>query len=461
MTLPSWSSILALLQILLVGYGTCLLCRFKPSSLGLRGLAVVWTGGTLVVGLVLLWAGLMESLQLAVWMVGGLSVLSLAGAVTLSWLRRAHPSPPSPLGSPVLVGTLMIVAAWLVVGWAQFNEVPLRGDEKDIWAARAELAREAGGFGEEYREALHPRRALVYHPDYPALNPLLLLWMSVSGGEDVGTQVRWPIQLFDLCALLYLAGVLRRTLRPGPTALLTAGAFLTTWYLLPTCGADRMVALGALMATDGAVCVLTGRERGRAPLCSGLLLMAASKHEGTALAIVLVLAMVIAQLVARPRPRPSPGSAGAITVAFLLTAAVVAGTWQWNQASGIENDLVQSTRQSTGPSPVSMAAGRAGLLLRRFAGGFLLSAESSALLLLLAVTATAVAIREWRRTDVLLPALVALGGTAAFLLVFAMTPRRMEWHWDTAGSRVLSQLNLVAAAWAGAALARAGLARSD
>ena len=52
MTLPTWSSILALTQILLVGYGLALLCGIKLHPLGLRGGAVLWTGGTLIVSLV-------------------------------------------------------------------------------------------------------------------------------------------------------------------------------------------------------------------------------------------------------------------------------------------------------------------------------------------------------------------------------------------------------------------------
>lgn len=433
--------ILSCAQILVVGLGLCVACGWDLRLLGLRGPAVAWVVGALAVAAVVFVAGLLECLVAARAVVGLSSVL-LGVLIVIRPVWRAR-LPRLGIRRTDLACTtvLVIVGAWLVSGWVYQSDYPLTGDESRIWAARAAVAQETGGFGVSYEALLDPELQRVGHPDYPPLNPLLQLWVMLGADGDPGNLTRLPIFLFDLAALFFLVGLLGVRTRGWLGVLVAVGPFLTMWYGSPTASSDRLVALGALMVMDCAAFPL------------GLALMVCAKHEGAALAVVLVLALGITRAVGRS---DDASRWKRIAQGYLVAGVLLAGIWGWNAACGLSNDVVTSgllTRLvEDGPA-------RAGPLIESLWEDFLVAPAVSALLLLLAVAVSILRPSSMRHPDVLLPACFALGGSLAFCLVFLATPHGFQWHWDTAGPRVFSQLTLVTALWFGCVIDGAGSLR--
>ena len=438
---PWWS----LLQILLVGAGASLLLKVDARALGLRAVAVAWVLGSLLVGATVLACGFAESLIAARWIVG-FGALGLLAPVILA-IRRNKGIPAL---DPFLLLVAVAVGTWLVLRQVAWFDMPFEGDEQTIWTSKASAIFDAGGFNDTYRGYLG--RA-VHHPDYPPLNPLLQLWMRIGQGAEFEGWLRWPTYGFDLAALLYLAGAVRARVEEPVAALLVAGAFAATCIGVQPAEADGMVRLGLLMAVDGAVALLSGRHGiAKMTIPLGLALLVASKHEGSALAVVIALAIVLTRLVARP-PLATPGIQRRVVKAFLLPAALVAGIWAWNNALGIGSDLFNpGERRGLFANLIAVGGDRMGTLLHWFTRDFLLAARASSFGLFLAIASTALVCRSAQRADIVMPALTALGGTLLYLLVFLGTPHDLSWHWGTAGPRVLGHLNFVAVLWAATAL---------
>lgn len=433
------------MQLLLVGAGACALARTDFRGLGLRAIAVAWVFGSLLVGAAVIACAFANNLTVARWIVG-LAALALVVPVAMRFRRPSTPT----AGDVVLLLAVAAMAAWLVVRWVSWFDVPLEGDELTIWSSKATALFDAGGVNDTYRSYLG--RA-VHHPDYPPLNPLLQLWMRIGHGTAIEGWIRWPVHGFDLAALLYLAGAVKARV-DGPVApLLVAGAFAATCIGPHYAESDAMIRLAMLMAADGAAALLTGRDgAARVAFPLGLTLLVASKHEGSALAVVIALAIVLSRLCGRPRVE-TRGVLRRMVASFAVAAVVVGGVWAWNGALGLGNDLFKpGERQGLMPNLLAVGGERIGTVLDWFAGDFLLAPRKSAFALLLAVASTVLIWRSARRVEVILPALAALGGTALYLLVFLGTPHDLAWHWGTAGPRVLGHLNFVAMLWAAAAL---------
>lgn len=424
------SALLSCAQILVIGLGLCVAAGLDLRALGLRAPAIAWTVGAFAVSAVVLVCGLFGWFPAARVVVGASSVVLVAlMACRTAWRGRLPRLVVDRVHAiPAIIA--LVVGAWLVTGWMYVSDYPLRGDESGIWNARAVVAKDAGGFGSEYQAALDPDAQRIGHPDYPPLNSLLQLWTSLCADEDPGTHVRLPILVFDLVSLLFLVGMLTMRTCGWLGLLIAAGPFLTTWYGSPTASSDRLVALGLLMAMD------------RRAFPFGVALMVCAKHEGTALALVLAVALAVVAICARPREGWSPRR---ILSGYLVGGGLLTGIWGWNVAYGLTNDVADgglfARLLEEGP-------GRAGTLAEMAWSDFITAPGASALLLPLAVFFSVMRPTALRRPDVMLPALVSLGGTVALLLVFLATPHGLLWHWDTAGPRVLSQVSLVTALWA-------------
>lgn len=443
--------VVSLAEVFVVGAGLLTAFGIDLRRLGLRGVALAWVTGALTVATVVLIAGFGGSFHASRLAVG---VMAIA-LVVVCLLKRAprvdKPAHTHRLPGMALSFTVALMVGWVLFGCARSLDRPLVGDEIHIWWGRARLALQLGGFGPSYSEAVGGSGFLIAAPDYPPLNPLLQIWMSIDR-ELSGTIMRWPIQMFDIMAILFLAGRLKESVHPGAASLLLAGTFLTSTYALPSSYSDRMVALGVLMAVDGASTVLSGRADQRwISLPIGLALMVASKHEGSALSLVVLLAIGTTMLLARPRPRIGGAATLRLVTAFSLAAAIVAAIWAWNHALGLGNDLLELS-PAAGSTGFSARLDRAVTVAGRFFSDFALVPSASGLLLILAVVLSVVRGSIGREVAILVPAATAVGGSVMFLLVYVFTPHNLLWQWESSGSRVLGDLNLVAATWAGAVL---------
>ena len=150
---------------------------------------------------------------------------------------------------------------------------------------------------------------------------------------------------------------------------------------------------------------------------------------------------------------PAPTGKPVVTPAFLVGAAVAAAVWGWNASLGLHNDLF---RPGDGgglfSQLVAVGGDRAPDLLRWFGTDYLLAPRASSFLVLLGLASTLLVWRELRDPRVLLPGLVTLGGCALYVLVFLGSPHDIDWHWGTAGPRVIGHVNFAAALWAASAL---------
>src|SRR5262249_50100080 len=159
-----------------------------PRTDPLAYLGWAWMQGCLALALLLtgwLWLGLpLAARALA-------PVALLLGALAFALGRRvAVVSPQDPTASveergaareewlfwAVLAALVLVTLDAILLASA---DVMVDSDEARIWAAKAKVLFEGGGFGPEFRTAVHAQR-VVWHPDYPPLNPLLQLWVYAN-----------------------------------------------------------------------------------------------------------------------------------------------------------------------------------------------------------------------------------------------------------------------------------------
>ena len=359
------------------------------------------------------------------------------------------------IGMAVGIGLLALVALDRI---AAPLGVPIHsGDEAHLWASRARVLFESGGFGELYR-AEFERRILVpsglvpffvQHPDYPPLGPLLQTWIYAVADRVTWAENRVPLQLFGLATLLMVAGALSSRVR-WPIAIGAAWLLLGSKPMHDALGSayvDLVVAAGLLMATDAWLRLRSsGETRWMALLASGLALALFAKHEGALIAVAFAAGVAVDLLRDRwRRPEglePIRAPRGWAFLWLALPLAAVLAVWLFNRAYGHDNDLV-SQNQKGRPFWVLFVwqfGDRAPAVATYFVERVLFvssHARTIPLLLLLVLLARPAALL---RGPALAPAVALAAATAGYFIVFVGSPHDLAWHLDTAAGRVLFQL---------------------
>jgi len=398
------------------------------------------TGALVTGGAVASWAHLGLPLR-AAGLVPALVAVA-AGAFLLSLRNSREPRPTQRTPWPLVVAVAALAAVTIDRLAVVDARAVIRGDEAQIWAAKAKVLFHLGRIDERFGENAK-RAGFVLHPDYPALNPLLQVWAFVVWGGASDVVGRIPIQAFTLAVVFALAGALRRTLRPGVAAA-CLGLGLPSLAVPPiveTADSDVMVALGLLLAFDAWTSFAAsaeGRDLARAAI--GLALAAGSKHEGELLAVVSVAAGAVAMARDRELRRrlfPTP-----LRLSWLaLPAAAIGGTWLANFLHGFSNDLVSNpTGKPFWVLAFAQLPDRAAPVARAFAGEILLDVGATRLVLLAFLATCVLAPRVAFAGARLAPALALLLAIGVELLVFVGSYAPLEWHLSTALLRVFSQL---------------------
>lgn len=216
-----------------------------------------WIAGSLGTGLVVfawLWTGAGTGSVLGPAVVVGL----LAGAS--AWLGRRVPVaerealPRAACWERSVFGLVLVFAIALVAGRIVHGTLMpvLVGDEGEFWALKSKIIFTSGGFNEQFRQAMSDPQRIVYHEDYPILNPLLQVWAFAWAGEITHVVNRLPFQIFALAQLLVAASALLRVVRPLMAALLLlillAPAKADEWT--GRAMADLMVSVALVTAFD-------------------------------------------------------------------------------------------------------------------------------------------------------------------------------------------------------------------
>jgi hypothetical protein len=476
------AGLLSIVVPLLLGFAVvrALGVPWRADRLAAAGYSYV--AGALTTGLVLA-AWLIANLPLDRWLLNGV-LLAAAAAIELAGAhgarrrsRGAAPAPPAePPARPARWKQAVFWVAFTIATAVVCDHALLASlrpvfdsDEAFIWSPRAKVLFHAGGMNEAFRAEMLESSAdaadVVSHKDYPLLNSLLHLLVYVDAGRITDFENRLPMQAFGL-ALVCIAGAALRRLA-GP---LVAAAMLVVLisetpvaYAFRFSMADGMVSIGLLCAAD---CFLREKSTGERDFPNpreaqvgvaaaawarmgglSLAFLAWTKHEGVMLAALFAVLILV---FSRRR-----------AAAWLVPPLFVVGlTWAINHWFGFRNDLVQSGTAEGPIWPRLLAPfGERGAMIaawfwRDYAG----NPKASRLLLFPLVLAPFhPAVRERR---VLFATAVALAlAVVADLWIFASTPRPFEWHWGTAGVRVLSQLNpaiaLVVGAMGGAVISAA------
>lgn len=473
-------------------------------SVGLGGLAPVFLGRGLLSLLGLRWRDDRWAWWGWVWVAGALGTaalllawLALGGppderalvpvavaAVLLTWwsARRprseAQPAAPATWSGAAWSLLVLVMLLWgaAVLGAGSSRALAL-GDDASLWAFKARLLHGGGGLGagfaeqveavQQSRGAIEPLNAWLrqreaaglgtgtavpwhalgprHHLDYPLLNPLLQLWTFCAAERRLVWQNRLPIQLGGVALLLILAGALRSACG-GPVAallLLAVASLALTRQALGLAYSDGLVAAGLLLGWDGLRRFeRDGRRAWLALAALGFTLAAWSKHEGA----LDLLALVVAALVLR---------AGWLARAWawiVLPAAALGVTWLVNRVFGLGNDLLAAGALDLSRLP---ALGRflwSTLLLPPWsagAGGADAVGANGLFLLAACVVLVDGAWRgPWRRDSFLAVAALALAASLALrLLAYLVTPHDLDWHLQTSGLRVSSQLLPATALW--------------
>ena len=416
---------------------------FATANLGLSPRMV-----TLVPPLLLLGAGLsMGAFLRRRWREDVESKEPLPAAAPADWPRR--------VGLGLGMGLLIWVALDRIL-------VPLgmpicAGDEAHLWASRARVLFESGGFGALYR-AEFERRILVpagfvpffvQHPDYPPLGPLLQTWIYAAADRVTWAENRVPLQLFGLATLLMVAGALASRTR-WPIALGAAWLLLGSKPMHDALGSayvDMVVAAGFLMATDAWLRLRsTGETRWLALMASGLALALFAKHEGALLAVAFGVGVAVDLVRDRwLRPaglEPIRRPKGWAFLWLALPIAAVLCVWLFNRTYGHGNDLL-SENQKGRPFWVLFLwqfGDRAPAVAAYFVERVLLvtsHARAIPLLLVLVVLARPAALLSGAA---LAPAVAIAAAVGGYFVVFVGSPHHLGWHLDTAAGRVLFQL---------------------
>lgn len=298
-------------HLLFVGPGLALLyalgfvrrLREVPAALGPAYLAGVAGTMSLLLGLLTLGAAVRLPLSVAV---SGLVTVALVAVGFVLARRRPAPDEPEPerarIGLEVWIARVIVavIAAFFVIGFSAFVDLPTVGDDWTIWSYKGLALYELGG---TLDQELYTRSDLgPAHPYYPLLQPL---YQSIffRASDQVQLQefhaVLWVLYGSFIWTVLWLARTRRLPLFLVviPVAALTFGTknheSITNGYADMTVSA--FVAAGALAmgmwVRDGAA---------RYAILGGVLLAggANTKNEGV-LAAVAVVAVAFGFVVAQ------------------------------------------------------------------------------------------------------------------------------------------------------------------
>ncbi len=331
----------------------------------------------------------------------------------------------------VLVFLLFLTARMVLVS---SQHAIVDTDEAVFWSHRAKILFATGGFGAGYREALLPPNSIP-HADYPLLDPLLQLWTFAWAGRITHVVNRLPIQLVALALVLCSAAALRRAARPSLAALWVLLLPATTEFSFAArhAYADVLVATGLLVGLDAYLRWRADGEDAWLRLASLALAFALwSKHDALLFACALVGAAVLVRagrpraLVLALRPRP-------VHLVFLAPLSIVLATWIFNLVFSTANSLV--TARGSG---LLNGAEKLPLVLRHFWALFTDPEQFGyAWLAFFGLLLAAPAV-FWR-SSLRLPAIAVLLSLAGLAVLFCSIPD-IEWHLETAASRLFFQL---------------------
>ena len=342
--LPAIAAILLL--PLLLGLSLVRLLGLRVLRDPLYVLASAWTTGAMAVGLIL-FALLSCDLRpdgLLLW-------LTILGPTLIAtYFARRRPGMPT-LHPPRrwwgrllfalgLGASLFVALDWMLAADAR---AVVAGDESGIWAAKAKAIWVSGGFNESFRERSGPG-AMIFHKDYPLLNPLLQVFTFGLRGELCDVENRLPMQASMLALILVLGcGLARRLPLALAGLLLPIATTGRVWEFLSSYAyADHMVALGFALAVEAWLRFHEEGERRHLVLVGvGLSFMVWSKNEGTLILLALVCATLLARVLRRswgsaPGPRLGP----AAIPCLLSPLALIALQRAFNARFDFRNDLI-------------------------------------------------------------------------------------------------------------------------
>lgn len=367
---------------------------------------------------------------------------ALAAGAGLSALRGARtvagPRAPEPARWLWIALASLLVAVVAYDALDADGSLVVVGDEANIWSGKAKAIFAAGGFTPELRPLLAPN-AYVFHPDYPLWNPLLQLWTFALAGGITHVDNRLPIQMIWIALPLLVIGAMPRG-RGFAAAICIALFALSSVAIEMTrlAAADGMVAASLVASVDAwRRYDASGEPRWRRLWLLAMAALVWAKNEGAMLALCVALGIVI-ERIASSRPRARLGRADG--AAALPLAAIVAGQAAFNRACALHNDIF-----ATGPHggfayrvrvhlverlPVILDAlwHYAVVAIGETNGVFVLG--TLAIVLFLPVA---------RRAARLEVAILA-AAFCAMVLIYAGTPRDLDWHLKWSVGRILMQV---------------------
>ena len=428
------------------------------------------------------WAWVLGSLATAgltlLWLLVGLGTLPplavdggcLVGIAALAWRARGRAATPcardplpremmppqaDPTSGPertLFVGCVALALAVTVVRIVLSSRYAiLANDEAIFWSFRAKLLFENGGLGAGYIEDMTRHR--VPNAEYPWLNPLLQTWVFAHAQRITHVINRVPLQLFQVALICILAGGLRRWCRPA----LAGGLLLLTLTMTETlvgtrtAQSDVIVACAGVMALDAWLRWHAEIRRvwvALAACATGLVLW--GKLDGLILSLCAGLAIALSPSVwlgAFARRRRELLWCG-------LPAAVFTLSWSLNHAL----EAQPAFGRGDGVDQLLLGfAERFGDRLPVIAGFFveqlMLPVKPSNWITLAFLLMAVVEVPRWWRGPLRVPTLTLLIGIPAYMAVFILVPSvDVEWHLNTAASRLLYHLSVPMALWLGVVL---------
>ena len=448
-------AILALATPLALGDALLRLCgdSWRGDLLGRGGRS--FPVGALLVGL-LVFASMALGAGVGAPLVIATSVLTL-GLQAWSWRsarRRARDDTPrseeSNRGAETLalpIALLCFVPLVFSIGGKAGSPV-FQDDDASIWTLKAKVLYEHGRIDDELAAELDEKQKGGHHFDYPLLNPLLQVWMMSVAGRPLDVEIRWPTHLWLVSLVLMILSACRRYAGPLMGSLLCLSVTGAASVRLVGLGtkSDVIVMVGLLGLVD-AVLRAIEKDRDASKLGVGALFAAIlvwSKNEGLMLAVVVLIAAAIAYggLLIRRAWRSRT------TLIYLLPILVVGVQLGFNRRYDLRNDLMTGGQGQDSRSLTTMLVEnfpeRGEAIARSFWQLFTRFDLNHGLYLVFFALVILCPKRSWDRPR-RFPALVGLGGLAAFFLVYVIsfegrTEIGLYWHLSTSAHRVLLQL---------------------
>lgn len=451
----------------------------RAAGIGPRDGVFCWLGRLFPVGATAL------ALVLFAFMAGGLSVRSpapglvagLAGGALLFLPRRRtierypveeRTHPLARLVAAVLAAFCFVAVAFVCAG--DVNRPVHRDDDALIWGMKARYLVHHETFDDALGETLADPTRGGHHLDYPLLNPLLQVWVTTLAGEYDDVAVRYPTMAWLVSFVLLLLGATRRRCGAVTGSLLTLGlvGVGVVWVVGTGAKSDLITALALLGCLDSAARWMDedGARRHVASCALFAAVLVWSKNEG----MMLALAALLAALMTRPRAVVR-GLARPSAPWFVVPVAVVLMQWWFNTRYGLVNDLLAGGEGTGGRSLLAVLIEnfprRCGTIARAFAGNmaWVIADDGSIVhrfgyhdgLYLAFLALIALCPRRALAGSTRMVTLTALGGLAAYFLVYVVSYQDLDWHLYTSLPRV--QSHLLPAMVLGIALMLRGLRR--